>query len=199
MDLDDVLGVILAGGRGTRLGQSKATASLAGRPLLEWPLQALESAGMETVVVAKHDTVLPPDCAPVWVEPDDPVHPLLGIVTALEQADGRAVLACACDLPFVTPALAARVAGHDAPLVVPRAGGRLHPLFARYTERLLPDLRAALSEERSLHETLDALMPAILEETELGRFGDPARLLLNVNTPEDLLRAETMLGNSSES
>jgi molybdenum cofactor guanylyltransferase len=192
--MDDVLGAILAGGRATRFGSSKATASLGGRPLLEWPLQALELAGMETVVVAKHDTLLPLDSAPVWEEPDDPVHPLLGIMTALEQADGRAVLACACDLPFVTPALAAHVAGHDAPLVVPRAGDRLHPLFARYTAQLLPALREALTAEQPLQETLKALRPAILDETEVSRFGDPALLLFNVNTPEDLLRAESMLG-----
>jgi molybdopterin-guanine dinucleotide biosynthesis protein A len=191
--MDDLLAAILAGGRATRFGSPKATASLAGRPLLEWPLQALEAAGIDTVVVAKRDTPLPPGSAPVWEEPDEPLHPLVGIVTALEQADGRAVLACACDLPFVTPALAAHVAGFDAPLVVPRAGDRLHPLFARYTERLLPALRDALAEERALHETLSGLDPLIVEEPDLRRLGDPARLLFNVNTPEDLARAEAML------
>ena len=192
--MDDVLGAILAGGRATRFGRPKATASLAGRPLLEWPLRALEDAGIETVVVAKLDTALPPSAAPVWEEPDEPVHPLVGIVTALEQADGRAVLACACDLPFVTPALAEYVAGLDAPLVIPRAADRLHALFARYTESLLPALRDALAEERPLHETLSALDPLIIEEPTLRRLGDPAFLLFNVNTPEDLLRAESMLG-----
>jgi len=70
------------------------------------------------VIVAKRDTPLPPDAAPAWEEPDEPAHPLLGIVTALEQADGRAVVVCACDLPFLSPALVARVAGLDAPLAI---------------------------------------------------------------------------------
>ena len=192
--MEDVLGAILAGGRGTRLECPKATASLAGRPLLEWPLQALEAAGIETVVVAKPDTALPPNAAPVWEEPAEPAHPLVGIVTALEQADGRAVLVCACDMPFVTPALAAYVVAFDAPLVIPRAGERLHPLFARYTPGLLPSLREALEHEAPLHETLTALDPVILEEPDLRRLGDPARLLFNVNTPDDLARAEKMLG-----
>jgi molybdenum cofactor guanylyltransferase len=191
--MEDVLGAILAGGRSTRLERPKATASLGGRPLLDYPLRALEAAGIETVLVAKRDTPLPPDAAPVWEEPDEPVHPLLGIVTALEQADGRAVLACGCDLPFLTPELVAHIAGVDAPLVIPRAGGRLHPLFARYTAGLLPVLREALERESPLHETLIPLQPAIVDEQELGRFGDPARLLFNVNTPEDLERAEEML------
>src|SRR6266513_99355 len=104
--MEDVVGAILAGGAGTRLGRPKATAPLGGRPMLEHPLLALEGAGLETVVVAKRGTPLPPDAAPLWEEPDEPLHPLRGIVTALEQADGRTVLVCGCDLPFVTPALA---------------------------------------------------------------------------------------------
>jgi molybdenum cofactor guanylyltransferase len=191
--MNDVLGAILAGGRATRMEQPKATASLGGVPLLEYPLRALESAGLDTVVVAKPDTVLPLSSAPVWEEPDEPVHPLVGIVTALEQADGRAVLACACDLPFVTAALAAYMAGMEAPVAVPRDGERMHPLFARYTQQVLPVLRAALMEQRPLHETLADLHPRIVGEPELRRLGDPARLLFNVNTPDDLARAEAML------
>jgi molybdenum cofactor guanylyltransferase len=191
--VEDVLGAILAGGRSTRLERPKATAPLGGRPLLEYPLRALESAALQTVVVAKRDTPLPPDAAPLWEEPDEPVHPLLGIVTALEQADGRAVLACACDLPFVSADLAARIAGDRAHLVVPRTGERLHPLFARYTHGLLPALREALRSEAPLHEALVGLRPVILDEHDLRPFGDPGRLLFNVNTPDDLERAEAML------
>jgi molybdopterin-guanine dinucleotide biosynthesis protein A len=191
--VEDTLGAILAGGLGTRLGRPKATALLGDRPLLEHPLLAVETAGIETVVIAKRDTVLPPGAAPAWLEPDEPVHPLTGIVTALEQADGRAVLACACDLPFLSPALVAYVAATDAPLVVPHAGGRLHPLFARYTNALLPALREALEREAPLRETLAAFDPRVLGEDELSAFGDPALLLFNVNTPEDLERAEALL------
>jgi molybdopterin-guanine dinucleotide biosynthesis protein A len=122
------------------------------------------------------------------------VHPLLGIVTALEQSDGRAVLACGCDLPFVTPALAASIAEPDVPLVVPRTGDRLHPLFARYTAPLLPRLREALEQSAPLQGTVAALEPVVLDEQLLRAFGDPALLLFNVNTPEDLERAELLLG-----
>jgi molybdenum cofactor guanylyltransferase len=197
--VDEVLGAILAGGHGTRLGRPKATVELGERALLEYPLAALEAAEIETVIVAKADTPLPAGTAPVWHEPDEPVHPLLGIVTALEQSDGRAVLACGCDLPFITSALAASIAETDVPLVVPRTGNRLHPLFARYTAALLPRLQAALEQSAPLQETVAALEPLLLDEQELRAFGDPARLLFNVNTQADLERAETMLDEDIES
>ena len=55
--------------------------------------------GWSAVVVAKAGTPLP-DGLTVWLEPDEPFHPLLGVVTALEHAGGP-VVAVACDQPFV--------------------------------------------------------------------------------------------------
>ena len=190
--MSKVVGAILAGGQGKRLGRPKPTALLGGRALLEYPLSALRAAGLETVVVAKPDTSLPAVETAVWHEDTEPVHPLLGVTTALERADGRPVLACACDLPFVTAPLAALLAERDDPLAIPRAGGRLHPLFARYTVQLLPALHEALERRAPLQETLATLDPVIVEECELSAFGDPDRLLFNVNTPADLARAEEM-------
>jgi molybdopterin-guanine dinucleotide biosynthesis protein A len=46
-------GAVLAGGRGSRLGGAKASADLAGRPLISYPLAALEAAGLAPFVVAK--------------------------------------------------------------------------------------------------------------------------------------------------
>jgi molybdopterin-guanine dinucleotide biosynthesis protein A len=189
----EVIGAVLAGGRGARLGRPKPTAPLRGRALIEHPLAALRAAGLEPVVVAKPATPLPAIELTVWHEPPDPVHPLLGIVTALERGGGRPVLACACDLPFVTPELASWIAGRDTPLAIPQAGGRLHPLLARYAPSLLGKLRAGLAHEASLHETLRALEPEVLGEEDLRAFGDPDRLLFNVNTPSELARAEAML------
>ena len=50
---------VLAGGRGRRMGASKATVALAGEPLISRPLAAARAAGLEAVVVAKPDTALP--------------------------------------------------------------------------------------------------------------------------------------------
>jgi molybdopterin-guanine dinucleotide biosynthesis protein A len=201
--VDEFAAAVLAGGRSTRLGRSKPTAPLGGRPLIEYPLGALREAGFETVVVAKRETELPPLDVAVWLEPDEPSHPLLGVTTALARA-GRPLLVCGCDLPFVTAALARRLA--ETPrqsarerIVVPSTGSRLHPLFGRYDPAFLDELSVALAACRSMREAITALDPLLLEAEELARFGDPARLLFNVNTPEDLSRAEQLLGGGSYS
>jgi molybdopterin-guanine dinucleotide biosynthesis protein A len=189
----DVIGAVLAGGRGSRMGAPKATIELGGRLLLEHPLNAFAHAGIDAVVVAKAGTSLPPLPVEIWREPDEPAHPLRGIVTALEHSDGRAVLVCGCDMPFVSPGLLTTLAATDGRLVVPQAGGRLHPLLARYGPELLEPLRDALGQLSPLQETIGQLEPTLIGDEELHDLGDPALLLFNVNEQADLEQAEKLL------
>lgn len=187
------LAAVLAGGAGSRLGGAKAAAELAGRVLVEHPLSALAAAGIEAVVVAKAETELPALSAPLLIEPPQPRHPLLGIVTALQHAGGRPVLAVACDLPLLTPALLEALAAAPEPLVLAAPGGEPQPLLGRYAPALLPGLEAALAREEPLWRTVASLSPRLLADAELARFGDPAELLLNVNDRSDLARAAAIL------
>jgi molybdenum cofactor guanylyltransferase len=190
----EALGVVLAGGRGRRLGGSKAGVELAGRPLISYPLAAFEAAGIEAVVCAKPGQELPAVAAPLLREAPGPRHPLCGIVAALRE--GRPVVAVGCDMPFVAPALMSLLAAESEPLVVPAPGGRVQPLLARYDPRLLPDLEEALEREAPLTATVESLGPRTIDAQELSNFGDPDRLLLNVNAPADLRRAEEMLAGA---
>jgi molybdenum cofactor guanylyltransferase len=186
---EGALGIVLAGGRGSRLGGAKPTAELAGRPLISYPLAALAEAGLHAAVVAKPDTDLPPLEVDVLTEPAEPVHPLAGIVAALRQT-GRAIVVIGCDFPFVPAALVRALADAPEPLVVPAPGGEAQPLLARWTPALLPALEDALDREEALRRTVAALSPRLLGDAELAPFGDPARVFFNVNTPADLRRAE---------
>ncbi len=185
------IGVVLAGGRGRRIGGGKAVVELHGRPLLSYPLSALRGALEEVVVVAKADTELPAlPGTTVWIEPDEPRHPLAGIVYALGAAEGRAVLVAAGDLPFLTLELVRRLAVADAggrPAVVPRAGGRLQPLLARYDAAAAAPLARALELPGGrLTAAVEAIGPALLE-------CDDERPFFNVNVPEDLLTATALM------
>ncbi|HEX5618474.1 MAG TPA: NTP transferase domain-containing protein [Solirubrobacteraceae bacterium] len=169
------LAAVLAGGRGRRMGGAKALVRFDGEPLIAWPIAAAMAADLDVVVVAKAETALPPLGVPVWQEPDEPVHPLLGVVTVLERA-GRPVLAIACDMPFLTSELVARLAA--GPEAAVTADGRLAPFPARYEPAALPALRAALAREAPLRETLAALEPVTIAV-------DDARVVASVNTPEE--------------
>jgi molybdopterin-guanine dinucleotide biosynthesis protein A len=169
---------------------------LGGRPLIHHPLAAASGAGLETVIVAKPTTLLPPLGGRVLLEPEDPSHPLCGVITALELAAARtpapAVVMLACDMPFLTSPLLAWLARLDGAAMA-HVNGLAQPLLARCLAEQLPALRDALSERRSLTAAIEALRPRLLRERDLARFGRPERLCFNVNDPEDLRRAEEWL------
>lgn len=189
---EEPLGAILAGGRGSRIGGAKALVELGGRPLISYPLAAVEEAGLEPVVVAKRDSDLPPLGCRTIREPELPRHPLCGIVAALAYAGGRPLVVVGCDMPFTGSGLLAWLGSAPEPLVVPSLGGRLQPLPARYDGALLPALEAALAEGRALQPTLKSLRPRTIAAAELARFGEPEQLCFNVNTHSDLERAQRL-------
>ena len=186
------IGVVLAGGAGRRIGGAKAVALLGGRPLVAYPVDALRTVLADVVVQAKPESALPELAGvTVWREPPCPRHPLFAIVHALERAAPRAVLVCAGDLPLVTPALIGRLAeasGGEA-AVVAATGERIHPLLAMYRPAALAPLRDAIRRrpDGSLTAAVSALEPLRLP-------AEPSELM-NVNTPEDLERAETLLAS----
>jgi molybdenum cofactor guanylyltransferase len=188
------VGVVLAGGLGRRLGGAKATVELRGRPLICYPLEALAAVLEEVAVIAKADTPLPSlPGVTVWIEPQAPRHPLHGIVEALGLAGGRPVLACAADLPFVTPALVSSLAFADpggAPAVIAASAGEPQPLLGCYRPEAAHPLAAAARDGAPVREAVDALGPRLVE------VGDP-ELLFNVNAPEDLLQAAAILDRRS--
>ena len=181
-----MIGVVLAGGAGARMQGAKATASLAGRPLITYPLEALTHTLSRVVVVAKRNTELPDIPQERWTEPDDPRHPIAGITHALERANDS-ILVVAADMPFVTPEIVETLAAELQPgmkAAVAFAEGKLEPLLAAYAPEALEVLREAPPDE-PLRRTVESLMPVLLDVSPDDVF--------NVNTPEDLAEAERRL------
>jgi molybdopterin-guanine dinucleotide biosynthesis protein A len=117
-----------------------------------------------------------------------------GILTAVERCGS--VLCVAWDLPFVPAALLRRLADglSDADAVVPESDGRrgLEPLCAAYGPACAAPIRSALARgDRRAIAFHDAVRVARLSLADVLQYGDPGVLFLNVNSPDDLVRAES--------
>jgi molybdopterin-guanine dinucleotide biosynthesis protein A len=181
---------ILAGGRARRLGGGhKGLITVGGIAIVARQLAALRALGTrvgECFIVANDADAY--SGLGVRVVPDlQPDRgPLAGLEAAFAASDAAQLLLFACDLPFIDarPLL-------DAPpaaVVVARAGAGaiVQPLHARYARSIVPRLEAQLAADRlRLFDLVDALEPRYVDV-------DP-RALFNVNTPEDLARAEALV------
>ena len=182
---------VLAGGRGERLEGRKPSVMLAGRPLISYPLAAARAAGLDAIVVAKHDTVLPTLEERVIYDTERSHHPLSGVLAALTAADS--VIVVACDMPFIPPALLRYLAEQPGTTVVTRPGSFMQPFPALYRATQVRALHASLLTERSLQESIERLRPQIIDERDLKAFGPQVRIFYSVNTPADLRTAEGWL------
>lgn len=178
-------GIVLAGGRGSRIGGDKDRVVLDGRTLLDHAVAILHGHCRELIVAGG---VTSPRGTRLVRDPPGVAGPLRGLAAALAAARGDCVLVLACDLPLAGPAVAALAAATGTRAIVASAGGRSNPLCARYPRRTAAravDVLRRGGESRAsvLSDRLGALLLDVPED-----------VLVNVNTPADLQRAVALMG-----
>lgn len=191
--MDGFAGILLVGGRSSRMGSPKALLDWDGRPLVAYLAELLQGTLAGPVVVVRAPGQALPRL-PEGVEAVEDARPgrgpLEGLAAGLRATAGQAEAAyvSATDVPLLRPALvrlvAASLRGHDA--AVPRAGGRVYPLSAAYRTAVLATVERHLAAERPRAlDLLSALDVRWLDEPEL-RSADPGlESLVNVNTRAD--------------
>jgi molybdopterin-guanine dinucleotide biosynthesis protein A len=192
------LGVIVAGGRGVRLGlgRPKAFAEVGGMTLLARAERVLAALCDEIVIAAPAGLELPPHRFARVADPADAAVPLAGLIAGLSARPFDRALALGVDFPRMRPemlaALLARLGTRAA--VIPAPGGVPQPLAAAYAPGATAPLAASLaSGERAVTAAALALDPVMVGEDELSRLEGGSGCFFNLNTPADLAEAEGWL------
>lgn len=194
-------GLILAGGRSARMGRDKARIAIGGRSLLERAVDLVRASGGDPVLVGPPRVDLPLAGVPRLDETEDgtpPAGPLAALCHGLAATGADRVVALGCDQPLLTPGLLKMLVRHSESYdaVVPRAAGELQVLAAAYTRACLPAMEELLAAgRRALHDLVPRVRARLLEAADLQSCGGPG-IFLNVNTPEDLARAEAALAGT---
>ncbi len=185
---DGWTGVVLAGGRSSRMGRDKALIEVDGRTLLDRALDKLEPHVQELLVIGdpgKYGHVGP------FVFADDipGVGPLGGILTAMRYASNDRLLVLACDMPNVTPRLFEHLKEgltREGTAFVPACDGQLEPLAAAYHRRCRSTFEARVAQ--GAWKVSDALeqVRATFVQICPGEEGWPQDLFRNINAPGDL-------------
>lgn len=188
---------LLAGGHSTRIGFNKAFAVIGGQPLIERVLARVTGLASEIMLVANTPEVYAHLGVPIYKDVIPDKRALGGIYTALKHASCEHTLVVACDLPFLNQPLMAHLMslreGHDVVVALNRKG-LPESMQAIYGKGCLEPIRRRL--ERNDLKVV-GFYPEVrvrqVGDDEIDRF-DPHRCsFINVNTPEDLAAARTML------
>ncbi len=194
------------------MGHDKWLLPVGGTPVLGRVVRTLDGVADEFVIVLPYDAGdelraradaavrAARPIAPVrWLadaEPDS--GPLAGLEAAYEAGIGEWCLATAADVPFASSELAEALfrrcidAGTEA--AVPERGGRRHPLFAVYAAGAGDRLRYYRRQGgRRAMEWLDGLRVLTMRESETARYDPEGTALFNMNTPEDYVRAQSIV------
>ena len=190
----------LAGGLSSRMGEDKAFAQFQGGTLLEWMRDRFAPLFPHVFVVTREPSRFHGVGLAVVNDALAEGGSAVGVYTAVLAAPTERVICLACDMPFATPrllwALADGSTGFD--VFVPRHGDYLQPLCAVYGKGTLDAYRDFIQAGgRRIFDIYPALNTAYLDVGD-GRFGDPERLFMNVNTPAELEAARRTLGAAGE-
>jgi molybdenum cofactor guanylyltransferase len=177
--------IVLAGGRGERMGGPKASMPFLESTLLEHAVGLVTQAGCAPVVVAvRSDTPVPalPADVTVVVDPPGDEGPLAALERALEESpQGLDTVVLACDLPNVGPVVARLLAVDPGVAAVARDDhGRWQPMCCRVPrDAALVVVSAALrAGQRRMAALVEGLEPVAVDATDDE--------LVNLNAPEDL-------------
>ncbi len=190
-----ITGVILAGGRATRMGgRDKGLVELGGRPLVAHVLERLQPQVQDIVISANRNRSLYGHFGwPVIPDPDDTFPgPLAGIAAVMRAVESDCFATVPCDAPFLPRDLIQRLhdalRGTDTLCSVAHGGGSIQPVFALYRKAARPAieryLQAGESKVRRWHEQ---------HRSVPVEFDGLSSAFLNVNTEEQLRAVENRL------
>jgi molybdopterin-guanine dinucleotide biosynthesis protein A len=198
-----IFGVILAGGQAVRMGGGdKCLLELGGRPILAHVVERLAPQVGALALNANGDPArFAAFGLPVLPDGIADAGPLAGVLAGLDWAEGRgarAIVTAAGDTPFLPRDLvtALRAAAHAADrslamAMTPGAAGfDAHPTFGLWPVALREDLRAALAAG-----TRKVAAWAEAQDCARAIFHDRGEPFFNVNTPEDLARAQGLVAS----
>ncbi|MFC1905807.1 molybdenum cofactor guanylyltransferase, partial [Chloroflexota bacterium] len=192
-----ITGIVLAGGKSSRLGREKALERIGGRRLIETVVDTLGSLSHEVLVVTSKEQFETIASINLKAKTVTDIYPdkaaFGGIYTGLINARTYYGLVVACDMPFLNRILLSYLVqiapGFD--IVIPRVGNKIEPLHAVYSKNCLTTIKKLLDENiLQMLQLLDLVKTRYVDDDEVDRYDSGRRSFFNINTQNDLIEAK---------
>lgn len=143
-------GIIMAGGKSSRMGTNKALLKIDGKTVIERIADELQKCVDEIIVVTNHFDDYRFLGYPMVEDIYKEMGPMGGIHAGLLASTTEKNLVVACDMPFISADLGRFLLTQldNYQVVVPEIEDQFHPLFAGYKKELAPIIEEALKENQ---------------------------------------------------
>ncbi|NWF91982.1 MAG: molybdenum cofactor guanylyltransferase [Syntrophaceae bacterium] len=187
----NITGIILSGGKNTRMGQNKALIPIDGVPIIQRIHALFERLFREVIIVADEGEPYSNLNAKVYADLIPNRGALAGLYTGLFFSSFFFSFCVACDMPFLKESvityLIDNIDGHD--VVVPRTSDGLEPLHAIYSKNCLEPMKKIIEQGRSkIIDLYPMVKVRVIEEQQFLSLDPRKESFINVNTPEELDR-----------
>ncbi|MDH3542172.1 MAG: molybdenum cofactor guanylyltransferase [Desulfobulbaceae bacterium] len=190
--IQDITGVVLAGGQSKRFGSNKALALLQGMPLIQHVADTASAIFKDCLLVTNTPEHYGFLNMPMIRDQYQGMGPLAGIHAALLHTGKPWIFVIGCDMPAVTPDLITFLCGfareeYDA--VIPWLETGAEPLCGLYHKTALDKIEPQLrNNKRQVKELLEKLSVRKVTEEELQSVTGGLQVFSNVNREQDLVR-----------
>ena len=194
--INDVSGVILAGGKSRRYGKNKALVDIDGIPLIQRVLGVMKSLFPSVILITNTPETYAFLDIPMYEDRIKGLGPLGGIFTALNVIPETASFFVACDMPFLNRDLIRYLVavrqGFD--VVVPNLSGMFETLHALYNRECLPAIENLI--HAGTYQTIQLFRKVsvrYINENEVRKFDPELKSFSNINRPEELVKMRRYL------
>lgn len=193
----EATGIILAGGKSSRMGTNKALLKINGKTVIENVVEELRSIVNNILIVTnsfeEYEFLRLPMVEDRWKG----MGPLAGIQAGLNTSKTERNLLVACDMPFISSQLGGVLLRElsEYQAVVPEINGQLHPLFAAYRKEVSVEIEKSLEQNQlRIRGIFQNIHVKIMDNMEICRKGISLREsdLFNMNHPEEYEQAKNM-------
>ena len=182
-----VTGIILAGGKSSRMGSDKGLLEFNDKPMIQTIIDALSALDIPIFIVSNNDEYKQFGL-PVIEDVVKDKGPVAGIYTGLLNSKTELNIILSCDIPLISTETLSFLLNNvkDFDVTIPKMNNTIHPLIGVYTKSSLKTFKNHLDkDQRKLIKVCNDLNTQIIDITKNATLGNE-RLFSNINTPEEL-------------
>jgi len=185
----DITGVILAGGKSSRMGVNKSFLKLGNQTIIERIVDLMKSIFNEVIIVTNTPDEYKFLNLPLYEDIYKWKGPLAGIHSALIHSQTEKIFVLSCDVPLMSKEMIEYIIEYktDKSIVFCEAAGYHQPLVGVYSKKILSEIEKFISNnemsDKSFHQFLKIVDAEIIHPEKLSFYND--EIFFNVNRPED--------------